>query len=145
MYNNNSIFISGSLTSSFAPPRLAYLKSQIINNSTAGTYTIFSGSDDFGNFIPTKTTFHYNTADGTAATAPRFHLGYAGNLNAYISSGSLTQNGSTGVKTNIIENFTTFITNSALPNNTDLIISLFTIGTSKITGSFIIHGFFEDL
>lgn len=143
-YNNNSIYVSGSTTSYTKPPRFACLTTGIINNSSTGTFTFENSSSDFGRFYPSRLTFHYNTADGTATSDARFNLGHSSSPNAFITSGSLTLDGGSGVRTNQVEHYNTFNAGAAAPAGTNLTVAITSLGSCRVTGSFVLQGFFLE-
>ena len=144
-YLYNSTNISGSNIQFTKDAKPVLLKSTVLNNSTTGSYTLLSGNQDYGNFIPTRVYFHYNTADGTSVSRCRFNLGFnPPGYNDFITSGSLTIDGSAGVKTNVVEQFATFTVDGTMSGSSNLILTIPSLGTNKVTGSFIVEGYFLE-
>lgn len=146
MYNNISAYISGSITGSFAPAKYAYFKSNTMSSSATQLLSI-STSTDFGKFIPTKVTFHYDSVQATTATSKiRFNFGYtAPYYNNFITSGTLSLDGASGARSNQVEHFGAFNATSSMPEDGSLFINITNIGTNhRLTGSFIVQGLFLE-
>lgn len=144
-YIYNSTNVSSSITQFTKDSKPILIKGPVINNSTTGSYILLSGSQDFGNFIPTRVFFHYNTADGTSVSRCRFNLGFtAPGYNNFLTSGSLTIDGSAGIKTNVVEQFSTFTVDGTMSGSSDLVLTIPSVGTNKVTGSFVVEGYFLE-
>ena len=144
-YIYNSTNVSGSTTQFTKQAKPLLIKGSVINNSAVGTYTLLSGSQSFGKFLPTRVYFHYNTADGTSASRCRFNIGFTPpNYNDFITSGSLTIDGSAGVKNNVVEQFTNFNIDGTMTGDSNLVLTIPSVGTNKVTGSFVIEGYFLE-
>lgn len=146
-YENKTIFTSGSLTFTNRSVRHVTLTSQQITNAALGTYDILSAGHAMGNFVPVEAYFHYVAAAGTSVTSTAFNMGFSGNFNQYIASGTLTYNANSTNKSNVQQTLSTIAQGTGLtpiPNGSPLRVTITRVGTNTLTGSFIVHGYFMD-
>lgn len=103
--------------------------------------TVFTNDKGLGRFYPDHVYVNISAQGGTNTTAARFHLGYtAPNYNDYISSGSIT---SASIGTYSQTNYSITFTGS-VPQNSSLVMRVFTSGTVQCTGSIVVMGYHSE-